>query len=363
MCEFLTKPVDNSELNLALSKVAALKPPNAGKGKILAILGATGGCGATFLAINTACELVCTCEQSAAIVDLDFCSGQVATYLDLTPSFTLGDLAETSESLDPQMLDRILSRHSSGVSIIARPTPLAQGRLLQSGQATQLITEVVSTMVDVYDYIILDGISPTDQNHQSLLRMADHILLVMNLLVPSIRNADRILQTVGQQGLTTETSLADIASVPTESSLDAVLLAINRLGRDSGYLRVQDVEQTLHRKTLAQIPDDWRTVSRSINAGEPLYLYAPNSKIRASLVELAMRLAENNPARNNQSWSRKISQNRKSNRGRQSKQASLLGKIFSRAATLTNATNPNRSSHKKPPRSLADVVRKEVPKR
>ncbi|NIA07080.1 MAG: AAA family ATPase, partial [Actinobacteria bacterium] len=193
MCEFLTKPLDTSELNLALSKVAALKPPDAGKGKILAMVGSTGGCGSTFLAVNLACELVGTCEQSAVIVDLDFCGGQVATYLDLTPSFTLGDLVENAETLDPQMLDHILTRHSSQVAVIARPTPLVQGRLLQTGQAGKLITEVISTLVDMYDYVILDGLNPTDANHLSLLRMADHVLLVMNLLVPSIRNADRLL--------------------------------------------------------------------------------------------------------------------------------------------------------------------------
>ena len=363
MCEFLTKPIDKNELNLALSKVAALKPPDAGKGKILAMVGSTGGCGTTFLAVNLACELICSCEQSAAVVDLDFCSGQVATYLDLPPSFTLGDLAETSDTLDPQMLDRILSRHSSGVSVIARPTPLAQGKLLQGGQASKLITEVISTVVDMYDYIILDGLSPTDPNHLSLLRMADHILLVMNLLVPSIRNADRILQALSLQGITGGAAGKNLASdEPAESRLDTILLAINRLGRDSGYLRVQDVEQTLHRKTLAQIPDDWRTVSRSINAGEPLYLYAPNSKIRASLVELAMRLAENNPVLSNQNRSQKVSQNHKLTRERRYKEASLLGRMLRGAAVLTHTARGDQPLRKKAPRPLADIVHKEVSK-
>ena len=358
MCEFLTKPVDNSELNLALAKVAALKPPDAGKGKILAMVGSTGGCGSTFLAVNMACELVCTCEQSAVVVDLDFCGGQVATYLDLTPSFTLGDLVENAETMDHQMLDRILTRHSSQVSVIARPTPLAQGRLLQTPQAGRLITEVISTLVDMYDYVILDGTNPTDANHLNLLRMADHILLVMNLLVPSIRNADRLLQTIQQQGLTDQNSIANFANAPAGSILETLLLAINRLGRDSGYLRVQDVEQTLRRKTLAQIPDDWRTASRSINAGEPLYLYAPNSKIRSAIAELATQLADNDPAAGNQVWPRKVSQNNKPTHSA-SKRASLFGRMFKRSVTLTQTNSRDRSAGKKPPRSLAGVVHKD----
>ena len=93
--------------------------------------------------------------------------------------------------------------------------------------------------------------------------MADHVLLVMNLLVPSIRNADRILQHMSQQGMGGEAARGNLEPGALGSRLDPLLLVINRLGRDSGYLRVQDVEQTLRRKALAQIPDDWRTASRS----------------------------------------------------------------------------------------------------
>ena len=162
--------------------------------------------------------------------------------------------------------------------------------------------------------------------------------------------------------MTGKTSGTNLASEPTESQLDTILLAINRLGRDSGYLRVQDVEQTLHRKTLAQIPDDWRTVSRSINAGEPLYLYAPNSKIRDCLVELAMRLAENNPVLNNQSRAQKVSQNHKLTRQRRGQEASLLGRILRGAAVLTHTARGDQPLRKKAPRPLADIVHKEVPK-
>ena len=171
MCEFLTKPVDAEELQVALAKVEALKPPGTSKGKILATVGSTGGCGTTFLAVNTACELVGTCKQSAVIVDMDFCQGQVATYLDLTPSFTLGDLAESSGMLDPQMLERILTRHSSGVAVIGRPAALAQGELLHSSQAAELLTSVIATLTDMYDYVILDGLTPANHGHLDLLRM------------------------------------------------------------------------------------------------------------------------------------------------------------------------------------------------
>ncbi len=349
MCEFLTKPIDSEQLSMALAKVAALKPPGAAKGRILATVRSTGGCGATFVVVNTACELVSSCDQTVVVLDLDFCGGQVATYLDLMPSFTLGDLAESSETLDPQMLERVLTKHSSGLAVIARPTALSQGELLQTNQAHKLITAVISTLTDMYDYVILDGLSPSNQADLGVLRMADNILLVMNLLVPSIRNAHRILEAMTHRhGLGGEGPSTNVASV--ESPSERILLVINRLGRESSYLRIQDVEKTLKHKIFAQVPDDWRTVSRSINAGDPLSLYAPNSKIRASLVDVAMRLAGKEPSSGTRASSTRAARTGHSGSGSSRNNLGLLSRMFHRAAER------NRAGQRNSRRSLAGVV-------
>jgi pilus assembly protein CpaE len=349
MCDFLTTPVDGEQLHMALAKVEALKPAGSSKGKIIATVRSTGGCGATFLAVNTACELVSSCDQSVAIVDMDFCGGQVATYLDLMPSFTLGDLAESSKTLDPRMLERVLIRHSSGLAVIARPTALSQGKLLHTDQNHQLITAVISTLTDMYDYVILDGLNPCAQADLELLRLADNILLVMNLLVPSIRNAYRMLEDMTQRHGLGGGKLS-AAATSAESLLEPILLIINRLGRESSYLRIQDVEKTLQHKIFAQVPDDWRTVSRSINAGDPLALYAPNSKIRTNLIDMAIRLTGSDPgSRSSSSATRAL---RKDLSGRSSKRNNqgLLGRVFHKA------TDRSRGSQKNSQRSLAGVA-------
>lgn len=351
MCEFLTKPINPKQLNTALAQVAALKPPGSNKGKILATVRSTGGCGATFLAVNTACELASTGEQSVVVVDLDSCGGQVATYLDLMPSFTLGDLAEGFESLDRQTLERILTKHSSGVAVIARPTPLAQGELLRTTQARELVTGIISTLSDMYDYIILDGLSPGHQADLELLQMADSILLVMNLLVPSIRNAHRILEAITRKhGIDGRTTPDDYE--PAASPLERILLVVNRFGRESSYLRIQDVEKTLTHKVFAQIPDDWRTVSRSINAGDPLQIYAPTSKVRTSLANLATKLIGNDPSKENTRSSAKGDHQKHPDKGTSQQGTGLLARMFHRAA------QNNRSSRKSPQRSLTGVTPK-----
>ena len=343
MCEYLTKPLQSTELALALEKVEASKPPGAGKGRVLATMRSTGGCGATFLAVNIACELMETYHQSVVIVDLDFCGGQVTTYLDLTPSFTLGDLAESTEELDVQMMDRIVTRHNSGVAVLARPPHLDHSDLLMGEEGHKLIMAVIANLADRYDYVILDGLNYSGKSSLDILSMADEILLTMNLLVPSIRNSHSILQAMQRNGLASP--VGPTGGRVSASSLERILLIINRLGREASYLRLQDIEKTLGQKLSAQIPDDWRTVSRSINAGDPLYMYAPNSKVRASIVELAGRLAEAEQACP----------------GHSAKHGAATGSrsgLFGRMLKLGNrATDKERSSRKDPRRPLISTAR------
>jgi len=204
-------------------------------------------------------------------------------------------------------------------------------------------------LTDMYDYVILDGLSPSNQADLGILRMADNILLVMNLLVPSIRNAHRILEAMTRRhGLGGEGPSPNVPSA--ESPLERILLIINRLGRESSYLRIQDVEKTLKYKIFAQVPDDWRTASRSINAGDPLALYAPNSKIRTSLVDIALQLAGNDPSSGSRASPTGTSRTGYSGRGSSRKGPGLLGRMFSRA------TERNRAGQKNSRRSLAGVV-------
>lgn len=338
MCEYLTKPVESRELSLALDKVEASKPPGAGKGRILATMRSTGGCGATFLAVNVACELMETYHQSVVIVDLDFCGGQVATYLDLTPSFTLGDMAESTEDLDVQMLDRVVTRHSSGVAVLARPPHLDHSELLIGDEGHKLMMGIITNLANRYDYVVLDGLNYSGKSSLDVLSMADEILLTMNLLVPSIRNSHSILQAMQRNGLASPAVPA--GGRVSGSSLERILLVINRLGREASYLRLQDIEKTLGQKLFAQVPDDWRTVSRSINAGDPLYMYAPNSKVRGSIVELAGRLAE-------------VQQGYQGQSAKHGAAASSRGGLFGRMLKLgPRGTEKERSSRKESRRPL-----------
>ena len=60
--------------------------------------------------------------RSVALVDLDLEWGQVATQLNLSPRFSVVEMARDAASLDdPELIRGYANRHSSGISAASRP--------------------------------------------------------------------------------------------------------------------------------------------------------------------------------------------------------------------------------------------------
>lgn len=268
--EFLLKPLDADQLAEALARVAQQRPATAKSGSLIAVIGSIGGVGATTLATNLAVELADLSSGPVALVDLDFRFGQVATLLDVQPNFTVADLCETPEQCDQAMIEKAMVKHSTGVHVLPRPNQFEQAEQLSSAHCAG----VLSSLQELYEYVVVDGPNRFDVGGKTVLDMADVNLLVAQLLVTSIRSIDRILSELGRAGY----------------NLQRIKLVCNQTGRDSGHLSVDHIEATIDQPMFHTIAEDWKAVSGSINMGEPLATHAPKSKARLAIRELASKL-------------------------------------------------------------------------
>src|SRR5262245_47076943 len=91
--EFLTTPLKPEDVASALQRVARQRSGStSGKGHgcmVIAVTGATGGVGATSLAVNLGCALAADKGNSVALLDLDLCLGDADVFLDTIPEYTL----------------------------------------------------------------------------------------------------------------------------------------------------------------------------------------------------------------------------------------------------------------------------------
>ena len=167
---------------------------------------------------------------------------------------------------------RALVKHETGVKVLSRPTNFSQADVITAASCVGLLT----TLLQFNSYVVVDGPSRFDLNARSLLDISDVHLLVVQLLVPHVRNSVRILEGMREAGC----------------SVERTKLVCNRVGRDSGHLSIRDVSDTLALPAFASIPDDWLAVSGAINLGEPILTHNPKAKIRMAIQEIAQRLQD-----------------------------------------------------------------------
>lgn len=270
--EFLPRPIEIAALIEAIDKVTVDRVESVGNGKLITVIGTSGGVGATMVSSNLAVELAGLATNGVTIVDLDYRFGQVATVLDITPTYTLADLCGSPEALETSVIGRALTKHSTGVHVLCRPTQFAEAENI-TGAACM---GVVSTLLQMNQYVVTDGPTRFDLGATSVMSLSDVNLIVVQLLVPCVRNAVRILERLQSEG----------------HNLDHTKLICNRVGRASGHLTVENVAETLGLEVFATIHDDWATVSGAMNLGEPLAMHSPKTKLRMEIQEIAGRLHE-----------------------------------------------------------------------
>lgn len=268
--EYLVKPLNTEELEQAIGRFVGSQARVKEPGKLISVMGSAGGVGCTTIATNMAVELADLAgkDQKVVIVDLDFRFGHVATLLDVHGQHTVADLCSTQEALDPEVIVKALIKHESGLYVLRRPHSFAQAEMITAAHCANILTH----LQEMCAYVIVDGPTRHDPGGRSVLDAADYVFLVLQLLVTSVRNTDRILQELTVQGF----------------NPDRISLICNRLGRESGHLELDQVEAILNRKMFAAFSDDWKNISASINIGQPIRQYHDRSKVCRELRHLAM---------------------------------------------------------------------------
>jgi pilus assembly protein CpaE len=214
-------------------------------------LGAKGGAGTTTVAVNCAVELARQSKRSTVIVDLKTCLGEVALFLGVRPRFTVVDAIENLHRLDRDFLRELVSRHKSGVDIVAAAEQFDR----PNAQDVAAIEELLRILARTYDYVVVDAGNSVSACAIAALYAADTVFLVTNPDVPSIRNAQRLVERVRQLGAGSE----------------RVKILLNRVSENL-LIAPKQIETALGYSIYHSFTSDYRAVSNALNSGVPLTL-------------------------------------------------------------------------------------------
>ncbi len=273
MKEFIPLPIPEAKFAAAIERVAAVH----GMGKrarVLSFIPTIGGCGSTSVACNVAACLAKT-GQKTVLVDLDLMRGGVANYFDIRPRYTIADVMEATATVDRQLLDNALTVHAgSGLSILARPEmPEDTQRVNQPG-----LHRLLGLLSRMFDNVVIDSMMSIAPLYHTVLQASDVNSIVMQLNVPSCKNAERFVGALRRMGC--------------ESS--KIKLLANRYVKKGWDIEPDEVERALGLSLAWMVPNDFKNAIAAINFGEPVVLRSPKSEMSTSLVGLAAMLSGKN---------------------------------------------------------------------
>jgi pilus assembly protein CpaE len=251
--EFFTFPPPEETFFESVRRSAARRTA-AGQGQAattLVFFGAKGGAGTTTVAVNCAVELARLSGQRTIIVDLKPGLGEVGLFLGVRSRYTLVDALDNMSRLDAEFLRELAAKHKSGLEILAGSDNFER----PSSADGPAIEEILRHLREEYEYVVIDAGSQINTGVAASLFTADTIGLVANPDVPSIRNAQRLLDRIRQMG----------------ASPDRVRLLLNRAAEPFPIPPAQ-IEAAVGHPIDHMFPSDYKTVSGALNSGVPLAL-------------------------------------------------------------------------------------------
>lgn len=191
---YLLQPFTAAEVKAAIAKgsikkeqAAAAAATSAPK-KIIAVIGARGGVGTTMIASNIAAIIAGEHKQATALVDLDPYFGCVALSLDLEPSRGLRDALEKPDRVDALFLERVMVKATPNLSILSAEEPLMDAIAMQPNAGEMIF----AALKEKYSVMVVDLPRQMNPATRHVLNVADHVILVAEPQITSLRDALRL---------------------------------------------------------------------------------------------------------------------------------------------------------------------------
>lgn len=272
--EFLPVPIIKNEFNDSMNKILSedqVKEKN--KCKIISVFSNKGGIGKTSLATNLALELAKITKENTALIDLNFQTGDITTFLDLKPSFNISYMLENIDKINETFLLSTLERYKrTSLYVLADPPYFKQADTIKPAQ----IAKLFNTLKDTFSYIVVDVEASFEGKNIAALDNSDVILLVTVANLPALRNTQRCLELFDKLGY----------------DKDKTKIVVNRY-MENDEIKEDDVKKVLSRDIFWKVPNNYFAIMSAINKGIPVSEINTSTNVSQSYRELAKFMSDN----------------------------------------------------------------------
>jgi pilus assembly protein CpaE len=284
--DYLVKPVSAEAMAAALTRAGPgpQGEPAPKMGRLIAVIGARGGVGATTVATNLAWTLAHEHNMRVALVDLDLFFGTCGLALDLELGRGFREALENPARIDSLFIERAMVREGENLFVLSTEEAL-DGAFSFDPSA---LTSLIESLRRDFQCVVFDFPRFAARRQAHVLTPPSAIVIVSDASLAGMRDTMRLSALLKK----------------TAANAD-VTVVMNRIGASrTGELSRAEFEKGAETKVDEVIPIDLKAFAASVASGKPVVKVAGRAKATVALRALARRFAGRAKKSKLPSWQR-----------------------------------------------------------
>jgi pilus assembly protein CpaE len=245
--DWFRKPVDAKELINSVIQHDGLS--KVGESRVSTFISATGGAGATTMALAAAAVLAkkAKAPDETSVVDLDFEGASCSSYLNLVNEFDLDNVVNQPGRLDIELLDVIKLERDPGITLFS----FERAEMPFTRNGRDFVLRLLDLAAFRYHDVVIDMPNLSTPWFNDVLRNSNRIFVVCEFNIPSLRQARRLVRRIREQ----------------RGNSDAVTIIVNKDSRSffGRPISRKDAEKIFADKEVHTIARDDALMNEALN--------------------------------------------------------------------------------------------------
>lgn len=268
--DYVMSPLSPVDVVRAISSLYSA-PDSEPVGRVIAVMGVKGGVGASVIAHNLSFSIARDLQLDTVIADLDLPFGTAGLDFNQDPPQGVADAVFSPERVDNAFVDRLLSKCTDHLSLLAAPATLDR----EYDFTAETFDPLLDNMRGTVPYIVLDLPHMWTGWTKHALTAADDVLLVASPDLANLRNAKNLFDLIR-------------GSRPNDRPPFYMLNQVGVPKRPE--VRAADFAKALEAEPLATIPFEPQVFGTAANNGQMISEVSPNHKIAGTFLAMASAL-------------------------------------------------------------------------
>jgi pilus assembly protein CpaE len=269
--EYLAPPFDVVDFVQAISQL--FRAPGAKPlGRIVAVVGAKGGVGASTVAHNLAWSLASMAEKATIVADFDLAFGTAGLDYNQDPPQGVADAVFAPERVDAVLVDRLLAKCGENLSLLAAPATL--DRPLDFSETA--FDTLIDAMRASTPWVVVDLPHLWSGWARRTLIASDDVVLVASPDLANLRNAKNLVDALK-------------GARPNDHPPRLVLNGVGMARRPE--IAAAEFARTVEVKPVAVIAHDAKLFGAAANNGQMIAEIEPKGKVAQTFDDLALAIA------------------------------------------------------------------------